>query len=304
MKKLVLFIFTAFLMLSTLSAQDSSYTIKVSSPNGAPALALASLAEKSPENYTYVAAEAIPAEFANAKSDFIIAPVNAGAKLYKMGKSQYKLAAVVTWGNLYLASQKKNFKLKDIKNTELTLFGENTINAVVALAALEKNKITPKSISYLGSAAATQTLLLSDSKAIVLSAEPILSAAKMKNPKITAYSVNELYKKAAGFDGYTQAGLFVKADTIQTHPQAVKEFLVLAEESCKKCTEDVPSVAKTAAALGIMPNAKIAESAIPNCAIRFLAAKESKAQVEATAALDLKQFGGALPTQDFYYEAE
>ena len=218
-----------------------------------------------------------------------------------MGKSTYKLAAVVTWGNLYFASQKKNFKLKDIKKSEITIFGENTINASVALAALEKNKLKAKSVAYLGSAAATQALLLSDANAIVLTAEPALTAAKIKNPKITAYSVNDLFKKATGFNGYTQAGLFVRAETIAENPQLVEDFLVRAEESCEKCTSDVDSVAKAAVALEILPNEKIALSAIPNCAIRFMTSLSAKNQVETTANIDLAQFGGALPADDFYY---
>lgn len=300
MKKLLSLVFTSIFSLSVLVAQDF-YTVKAAAPNGAPALSLASLAEKNPENYTFVAADTISAEFVNAKSDFVIAPINAGAKLYKMGKSSYKLAAVVTWGNLYFASQKKNFKLKNINKGEITLFGENTINSSIALASLEKNKITPKTINYLAGAANTQALLISDANAIVLTAEPALTAAKIKNPKITAYPLNELYKKATGFDGFTQAGLFVKAETIENHPEAVKEFLKLAEESCSKCTSDLPSVVKAAVALEILPNAKVAESAIPNCAIRFMSAKEAKVQVETTANIDLKQFGGAIPADDFYY---
>ncbi|MBQ9280615.1 MAG: hypothetical protein IJ207_00250 [Treponema sp.] len=302
MKKFISLILTSLLALSALSAQDSgTYAVKVSAPNGAPALSLATLAAKNPENYTFVAAETISAEFANNEADFIIAPINAGAKLYKMGKSTYKLAAVVTWGNLYFASQKKNFKLKDIKKSEITIFGENTINASVALAALEKNKLKAKSVAYLGSAAATQALLLSDANAIVLTAEPALTAAKIKNPKITAYSVNDLFKKATGFNGYTQAGLFVRAETIAENPQLVEDFLVRAEESCEKCTSDVDSVAKAAVALEILPNEKIALSAIPNCAIRFMTSLSAKNQVETTANIDLAQFGGALPADDFYY---
>lgn len=301
MKKLLSFIaLSSIILLSSLFAEE--YPVKVSSPNGAPALALAAIAAKNPENYTYVAAEAIAAEFASNKADFIIAPVNAGAKLFKAGKSSYKLAAVVTWGNLYFASQKKNFKIKDIKKSEITIFGENTINASVALDALQKNKIAPKTVNYLGSAAATQALLLSDANAIVLTAEPALTAASMKNKNITAYALNDLYKKATGFDGFAQAGLFVRAETLETQPEAVNAFLALAEESCAKCTSDVASVAKDAVKLEILPNVKIAESAIPNCAIRFLGAKEAKVQVETTAKIDLKQYGGALPAPEFYYE--
>ena len=49
---------------------------------------------------------------------------------------------------------------------------------------------------------------------------------------------------------------------------------------------------------------KVALSAIPRCAIRFVAAPEAKALVEKTAQIDLSQFGGAVPADDFYYGAE
>ena len=300
MKKSFTLFITSIFLIASLFAQES-YKFKVSSPAGAPSLALASLAQENPEDYTYVAAETIAAEFAGAKADFIIAPINAGAKLFKMGKSTYKLAAVVTWGNLYFASQKKDFKLKDIKKSGVTLFGENTINASVALFSLEKNKLKAKTVNYLGSAQATQALLLSDENAIVLTAEPALTAAKLKNPKITSYSLNELYKKATGFDGYAQAGLFVKAETAESYGPEVADFLKKAEESCAKCSKDVPSVSKAALALEILPNEKIAEKAIPLCNIRFMRAKEAKNQVEATANVDIKQYGGELPKEDFYY---
>lgn len=289
------------LALTALSAQEKSFGMKVVSPGGAPALALASLAAENPGDFTYIAAETIAAEFSGRKADFIIAPVNAGATLYKARKSSYKLAAVVTWGNLHFASQRKNFDVKNISGAEITLFGENTINSSVALSVLEKNKIMPKNVRYLAGAANTESLLLSDKDAIVLTAEPALSAAKMKNPRITSYALNDLSRKAGGFDGFAQAGLFVRAETAESRPDEVGRFLRLAAESCAKCANDVASVAKAAVALEILPGEKVAASAIPNCAIRFMSAKDARAQVEATARIDLAQFGGEIPADDFYY---
>ena len=78
----------------------------------------------------------------------------------------------------------------------------------------------------------------------------------------------------------------------------------MVEESCQKCTTDVDAVAQAAVALEILPNAKVAAQAIPNCAIRYLAAPEAREQVETTANVDLSQFGGAVPADDFYYEAK
>ena len=277
--------------------------LKVTTPGGAPALALAAMAVENPGQYTTIAADTIAAAFAGKEADFIIAPLNAGAKLYKAGKSTYKLAAVVSWGNLFFAAQKEQITEDDLKGS-ITLFGENTINASVVLYALKENGIEPAEVTYLAGAADTQSLLLSDGNAIVVTAEPALTAARMKNDKITGISVNDLLKQANGMDGYTQAALFVKAETAENNPEAVAEFLKQAEEACGKCTTDGTAVAEAAAALEILPNAKVAEKAIPGCAIRFVSAKDAKEQVEKTAQIDLSQFGGEVPADDFYYGAE
>ena len=306
MKKIIIISLSVFLIsvfLAPVSADDT-YTIKVSAPNGAPALAVAALAAEAPENYTFVAADTIPAEFANKTADFIIAPINAGAKLYKAGKSDYKLAAVVTWGNLYIASQKADFALEDINGAAITLFGENTINASVVLFALAGSGLEPAQVDYLAGAANTQTLLLTDENAIVVTAEPALTAAKMKNEAITAYAVNDLLKAANGFEGFTQAGLFVNADTIANHPEAAAEYLDKAEEAANLAQTDPNALAEAAVALEILPNVKVAQTAIPNCAISFVKALDAKDQIEATAEIDLSQFGGSVPTDDFYYEAK
>ena len=303
MKKFLSMILAAMMLLSLTDCAEVP-VMKVASPAGAPGLALATLAVQNPENYTFVAAETISAEFASAQADFIVAPINAGAKLFKMGKSTYQLAAVVSWGNLFFASQKEGFKVEDMNGAKVVLFGENTINASVVRYALEKNGIVPAEIEYLGSAANTQALLLSDAEAIVVTAEPALTASKMKNDKITAYAVNDLYKTATGFEGYTQAGLFVKAETAANQPEAVEAFLKLVEEACLANAENIPAVAEAAVALELLPNVKVATNAIPGCAVKFVNAWDAKEQVEQTANVDLTQFGGAVPADAFYYGAK
>ena len=303
MKKFLSFILVA-LMALTCTACAEEYVVKASAPSGAPALALATIAVNQPENFTFVAAETISAEFASGAADFIVAPVNAGAKLYKMGKSTYKLAGVVSWGNLYIASQKADFKLEDLNGAKVVLFGENTINAAVVNYALKQNGIEPASIEYLAGAAQTQALLLTDAEAIVVTAEPALTAAKIKNPAVTAYALNDLYKAATGYEGYTQAALFVKGETIENQPEAVKAFIEAVAASCEKAATDVAAVAEAAVALEILPNVKVATNAIPGCAVRFVNAKDAREQIEFTANIDLSQFGGALPADDFYYVAE
>ena len=129
MKKLIALMIALMSVLSLCAfagAEEADLTgLKIAAPAGAPALALAALAKEAPDQYTFVAADTITAEFASGASDFIVAPLNAGAKLFKAGKSTYRLAAVVSWGNLFIASQRPDFTLEDINGAEITLFAEN-----------------------------------------------------------------------------------------------------------------------------------------------------------------------------------
>ena len=251
MKKLILTLMALMLAvsLSAFSLAESADIsgLTVTTPGGAPALALAAMAVENPGQYTTVAADTIAAAFAGKEADFIIAPLNAGAKLYKAGKSTYKLAAVVSWGNLFIAAQKEGLKAEDLNGADIILFGENTINDSVVLYALKGNGIEPANVTYLAGASDTQSLLLSNADAIVVTAEPALTAARMKNDKISAISVNELLKQASGMEGYTQAALFVKAETAENNPEAVAAFLKQVEESCGKCSTDVETVAEAVA---------------------------------------------------------
>ncbi|MBR3765027.1 MAG: ABC transporter substrate-binding protein [Clostridia bacterium] len=294
-------LFLALLMLGACAAVAENDAMTVSSPNGAPGVALATLAVQNPDNYTYVAADMIAAEFMKAEVDFIIAPVNAGAKLFKLGKSTYQLCGVVSWGNLYFASQLEGFTLADMNGRKVVLFAENSINSAVVLYCLEQNGIVPAEVEYLAGAANTQALLLSDPDAIVLTAEPALTAAMIKNPAITGYSVNGMYEAATGYAGFTQAGLFVRAQTVAEHPEAVEAFLAEAAAACAVCTDDVPAAASAAVTMGLLPNQKVAEKAIPGCAIRFVPALEAREQLELAVSIDPSQFGGEAPADAFYY---
>ena len=304
MKKIIAFVLGLMMVFGMVSMAAGEGGFTLTAPSGAPAIAVARLAQENPENYTFIAADTIAAAFASADSDFIIAPINAGAKLYKAGKSTYKLAAVMTWGNLVFASQKENFGLSDINGAKITLFGENTINASVALYVLAQEGLQPESVEYLAGAAQTQQLLVSDPEAIVMTAEPAVTAAKMKFDTVVSYPLNNELAFVSGHDGFAQAGLFVKAETLASDPEGVKAYLETVRAAADETATDVEAVAKAAVALEILPNEKVAVAAIPGCSIKYVPALEAKEMVEFTAGIDLSQFGGELPANDFYYGAE
>ena len=299
MKRLIALMICLMMATAFAYAEENAFTL--TAPSGAPAIAAAKLAEDDPEHFRVIAADTIAAEFSKNEADFIIAPINAGAKLFKAGKSSYILGAVITQGNLVFASQREGFTMDDINGAKVTLFGENTINASVALFVLEQKGIVPLEVEYLAGAAETQTLLMNDAESIVMTAEPAVTAAKIRNEKITSIPLTEELNLLTGNNGYAQAGLFIRADTLDNNPEGVREFLASVKTSADAVTTDLDSVVKAAVALEILPNEKVAAAAIPNCGIQYTAAADAKELVEFTANIDLSQFGGAVPADDFYY---
>ena len=303
MKKLVA-LMVCVLMLAGIMSAAAGEGFTLVAPSGAPAVAVARLAQENPDQFTFVAADTIATAFASGDADFIIAPINAGAKLFKAGKSTYQPAAVITWGNLVFASQKENFALEDINGAKITLFGENTINSSVALYVLARKGIEPASVEYLAGAAQTQQLLLTDPDAIVMTAEPAVTAAKMKNEAVVSYALRDELKETTGNDGFAQAGLFVKAETLEAKPEEVNAYLQKIREAAAETETDIDAVAQAAVALELLPNEKVAVMAIPGCSIRYVAAPEAREMVEFTANIDLSQFGGEVPADNFYYDAK
>lgn len=304
MKKWIAILF-ALVMTLTAAMAGAEGGMLIVAPNGAPAMAVAGVWAENNDAVKTINADTIAEAFGSAEADFIIAPINAGAKLFEAGKSTYRLAAVVTWGNLVFASKAEGFTPEMISGKKLVLFGENTINASIALYVLEKKGIVPSEVEYLAGAAETQALLLSgDADTFVMTAEPAVTAAKMKDETITSVPVNDLYKEVTGFDGFTQAGLFVREKTAAENPELIKEGLEKIQASVEMCEKDPAAVAKNVVAMEILPKEPVALKALPGCSIRWMTAGEAREQIETTAGIDLKQFCGELPADDFYFSAD
>ena len=303
MKKLLAVIFSVMMIVTDAYAGAEDYVIVA--PNGAPAIAVAGVWAENEDSVKTINADTIAEAFGSNQADFIIAPINAGAKLFKAGKSTYRLAAVITWGNLVFASKTEGFTAEMINGSKLVLFGENTINTSIALYVLQQKGIVPESVEYLAGAAETQALLLNGEEGtIVMTAEPAVTAAKMKDDSIVSIPLNDMYKEVNGFDGFAQAGLFVREDTLTENPVLVSEALETIRSSVEMCEKDPETVARNVVAMEILPKEPVALKALPGCNIRWMNAADARDQIEMTASIDLKQYGGELPADDFYFSAE
>ena len=107
MKKIMSLLLMMSFILAGCSSSKSADTMKVLTPNGATALSLVGVYEeitKNGEVKIVEGSELISSELVKKDSEFdaIIAPINLGCQLIAKGQTDYRLAGVLTWGNLYL----------------------------------------------------------------------------------------------------------------------------------------------------------------------------------------------------------
>ena len=107
------------------------------------------------------------------------------------------------------------------------------------------------------------------------------------------------------FDIDVLTGVVVaRKDFVEQNPQLVSVFLSLYEKSVTYANEEVEGAAKLIGEYDIVPEA-VAQKALPECNITFIAGDEMQAKLSAylQTLLDQnpKSIGGQLPGDDFYY---
>ena len=217
MKKIMSLLLMMSFILAGCSSSKSADTMKVLTPNGATALSLVGVYEeitKNGEVKIVEGSELISSELVKKDSEFdaIIAPINLGCQLIAKGQTDYRLAGVLTWGNLYLVQN------EDVTNNELAAFGEKAVPGKIFNLVKESSDIMKNSkVTYYNAVSDVQAQVLAGKCQYALMAEPAATAtigkAKQNGTtlKIVA-SLQELYQKQSGSieAGYPQAAIFVK----------------------------------------------------------------------------------------------
>lgn len=260
--------------------------VNVVVPQGVPALALGQLFSDKNVNFKIVnGPEPLKAELVKGESDVVVASIMMGAQLNALGKSGYKLAAVISKNNFYLVG-KQGTTLTDIKSVEnkkIGAFGENNIPDAVLKEVLKANSVNVKEITYSISAAnvLTEKLLspVNDSD-FVLSSEPFISQVEKKSGQtFSRLDVAKLFD--GGNTEVYQAGIFVKEKK-----KEVNDFLDKLKEAITKIKTDTKAVSKSLMELDKEKypffnklGEDIIKKTLSSGAIDFLEAKENETKL-------------------------
>lgn len=221
----VILIAAAVLLCGCTQKPKEATPVSVLVPQGAPALAALELFDQEAVTVTTVSgSDPLSAELAKNDSgyDIVIAPLNLGAKLIEKGNTPFRLAAIITWGNLYIVGE------DSYQNGEaFAAFGETAVPGKILTHYADVENVT-----YFNSVQDVQAQLLSGKVKAGLLAEPAVTAtiAKAKE-KGKAFTVLKDLQEASSEDGqkgYPQAAIFVKSgseDAAQETLDTISAFL-------------------------------------------------------------------------------
>ena len=181
--------------------------LKIIAPMGAPALSLLPVLKDNSNAQIVNGPETLQAALVNPEPEYdvIVAPTNLGVKLAAAGKTDYRMLAVVTWGNMFVVADDEN--IIDNADAKLALFGENAVGGLVFKSLYPE---PAANVTWYDSVTDAQAALLSDKANGALLAEPAATAtiAKAKESGKEFKIVVDLQEEWGG--GYPQAGLYVR----------------------------------------------------------------------------------------------
>lgn len=286
MKKILVLIALSIVLTACTPKPKQDLKLTIIAPKGAPAATLIPLLNDTSDRISLVdGTELLTAEMIKGEMDLIIAPINLGVKLIEEGKAAYQLAAVVTWGNLYIIDSRVAISV--IYDPEpLAMFGVGAVPEMILNAVKDKLPFAFEPVPF-ASVADVRGQLLADAYRFGLLAEPVASATLAAaeaagRPFGIVSDLQALWKTVTGFDNYPQAALFVRTDledksAIQERISRMTTYIQRVDADPKTITADITTW--TPASLGL-PSASIVVAAWDRLNVDVRLATEVKAEID------------------------
>ena len=229
-------------------------------PDGAPALTIAKLMANNDTlgcesvNYNVVSSEEIGAQMTRGNADLIILPVNQASVSYNVKGDPYKLVAVITHGNLYLASKTAISDLTVLKGRVVGIAGnENQVPDLTLKAILKSNGIGYERVDNNQSPSANNVGLYYSAPQNIkekLGADHIY-AGLLPEPAISMGNTAQMNRLALHslFDSesnsFPQAVLMAKSSVLANNPNLVSTLKQKMSDSFNFAVENAPQAIAT-----------------------------------------------------------
>ena len=261
----------------------------------------------------YASADEITPKLVQGQLDIAAVPANLASVLYTNTEGQVQVLAINTLGVLYIVENGDTVQsVEDLRGKTIFASGKGSTPEYALNYMLTQNGIDPEAdvtIEWKSEHSECVAALATTENAIAMLPQPFVTTAQAQNENLRVAldmtSEWESLAQANGSDVTLITGVVIgRKEFVEQNPELVSQFLSQYEESVAYTQEDVAGAAALVGEYDIVP-AAVAEKALPECNITFIAGDEMKAKLSAYLQTLLDQnpqsIGGELPGDDFYY---
>ena len=210
-------------------------------------------------------------------------PANLASVLYNNTKGGIQVLAINTLGVLYIVENGEDIHtVEDLRGKTILSAGKGATPEYALNFMLKQNGIDPEkdvTIEYKTEHSECAAVLNVKDKTIAMLPQPFVTAAQMKNDQIrVAIDLNREWALAQEKPSSLITGVVVaRTDFIKANPQAVADFLTAYKASVDYVIDpnNIDSASTLVAQYDIV-SAAIAQKAIPQCNITFIAGNEMR----------------------------
>lgn len=298
------------------SVQKVAYTLAV--PDGAPALAVASLMKNSAEidghkmTYKIVPADNIATEISSGSSDLALMPTNASAKLFNKG-IKLKLVSVNVFGVLYMVGKTPISSIADLKGKVVYNIGKGkTPDLMLKYFLTEANVEYVESdtavsgkvaLSYVSEATELVGKLVKGAAEYGVLGQPVAANANVKAGTQNVLDFQAEWENINGDEGYPQAGV-VANEAASSDASFISALYSALSENYEYIHENPEQLKQLLAANGSALTFDFTAAVVEACNIGCKKATEAKTALEtyfnAIKFFDPTFIGGDLPSDGYY----
>ena len=316
---------TGIMVLCTGAGVRAEDSVNVLALKGPTAMGMVSLMDQADqgeiteETYDFqivASPDEVSPAIAQGTADIAAVPANLASVLYQKTNGGVQVLTINTLGVLYLVENGDQVQsVSDLKGKTIYASGKGATPEYALNYILKENGLTPgKDVQIEWKSEHTECVaaLTEHEDAAALLPQPFVTTAQSKNDSLRVVldlteEWDKIQKDNGGNSSLVTGVTVVRTEFAREHPEIVEDFMERYQESVSYVNEHTEEAAKLIGDYDIVPE-EIAKKALPECNIVYIDGAEMKEKLsgylEVLEQENPQAVGGALPADEFYYDAE
>lgn len=316
MKKFFALLLVCVMALSLSACALADEPVRVAALKGPTAMGLVQLFETHAEEYDVLiagSADEVTPKLIQGQIDIAAVPINLGSVLYNRTQGQVQLIAINTLGVLYVVEKGGETvnSLADLKGKTIYATGKGSspeYALTYLLRACGLDIAADVTVEWKSEPTEVVALMAQNDSAVAMLPQPYVTVAGNQVEGLrVALNLTEEWDKLDNGSRLITAGIIVRREFAEQHPDKVAAFLEQFAASAAYVNENVAEAAQLVEKyIGV--KAPVAQKALPACNIVCIAGEEASGilpgYLQTLYDLNPASVGGALPGEDFYWVNE